>query len=249
MEYESWKDIVGFQNVYQVSNHGNIRSIARVLTDGRVTAGKYIKGSSNGNGYLYVTLSYGNIRKHKYIHRLVAETFLKNDEKLLEVNHIDGDKTNNSIENLEWVNSKQNKHHALVNGLYDANSYKFENEIVADLLRGHHRNYVAEKYKTAIVSIDRIIERRNIANSVYKPNRANNINKYIKRLNENDLKMLINIKKHKSLSNDRLATMIGISSSTVSALISKERSGCRAETYDKLKKFIEINKASTISMA
>lgn len=237
-KYESWKDIKGYEGYYQVSNHGEIRSMPRVLTDGRVLQGRELSQVSNGNGYLYVSLSSGNKSHHHYIHRLVAESFLLNDELLPEVNHIDGDKSNNSVENLEWISSRDNKNHAFETGLREANSYEFENEIVADLLRGHHRNFVANKYHTAIVSIDRIIERRNIIDKIYKPNRAENVNKYRKYLAEDDVNEIRKIKSKSNLSNAKLSRRIGISESTTSIILSGKRSGFKAETYHKVKKFI-----------
>lgn len=237
-KYESWKDIKGYKGYYQVSNHGHIRSMPRVLTDGRVFQGRELSQVSNGNGYLYVSLSSGNKSQHHYIHRLVAESFLLNDGLLPEVNHIDGDKSNNSVENLEWISSRDNKNHAFETGLREANSYEFENEIVADLLRGHHRNFVANKYHAAIVSIDRIIERRNIVDKIYKPNRAENVNKYRKYLTEDDVNEIRKIKSKSNLSNAKLSRRIGISESTTSIILSGKRSGFKASTYHKVKKFI-----------
>ena len=70
--------------------------------------------SDNGRGYLTVSLG---IRNPKYIHRLVAETFLPNENKYPEVNHIDGNKKNNNVSNLEWCTIEYNKRHACKNGL------------------------------------------------------------------------------------------------------------------------------------
>ncbi len=72
---------------------------------------KYLKGSIGENGYLYYRLSKNGVKKMCYAHRLVAETFLPNKENLPVVNHIDGDKLNNNIKNLEWVTYSQNVQH------------------------------------------------------------------------------------------------------------------------------------------
>ena len=75
------------------------------------------KAQDNGHGYLSVSLFNGR-EKRFYIHRLVAEMFIQNNKKYEEVNHIDGNKKNNKVENLEWCTSKENKQHAHRLGLY-----------------------------------------------------------------------------------------------------------------------------------
>lgn len=94
-----------------------------VTEDGRVFShfkNDFITGSQNKNGYRSYSISLGNgISKRLYGHRMIAETFIPNPNNLPEVNHIDGNKQNNRVENLEWVTSSQNKQHALKTGLYD----------------------------------------------------------------------------------------------------------------------------------
>lgn len=107
---EEWKDIEGFKGHYQVSNKGRVRSWKN-NRHGIGKKSKIIKGFDNGYGYTLVDLRLKNKRKTKTIHRLVLETFLPNN-KLPCVNHIDGNKTNNSIENLEWCTYSQNERHA-----------------------------------------------------------------------------------------------------------------------------------------
>lgn len=119
---KEWRDVIGFEGFYQVSNYGGIRSVnhfSRNNTNGgkRMVPGKVIKPYRAGAGYAYVTLS-KNEKRHKVaVHRIVAETFIPNDDNLDEVNHIDGDKANNSVENLEWVSHKDNIIHMVKNGL------------------------------------------------------------------------------------------------------------------------------------
>ena len=100
---EQWK-IIDFANNYEVSNTGFIRN--------KTT--KYIlKGRETFNGYLQVSLKIDEKNKfmNKYVHRLVAQFWLENINKKEEVNHIDGDKKNNNIANLEWVTAKENSNH------------------------------------------------------------------------------------------------------------------------------------------
>ena len=99
---ELWKDINGYEGLYQVSNLGRVK---------RVTTGRILKGRQHPHGYLLVTLSKHNIKSTKTIHRLVAENFIPKTENKSDVNHIDEDKTNNKVSNLEWVTSKENINH------------------------------------------------------------------------------------------------------------------------------------------
>ena len=101
---EIWKDIEGYEGLYQVSNEGRVRSFHR-------NREKILKSSDNGTGYLMVGLSLDKKYKKCLIHRLVAKAFIPNPNNLLEVNHKDECKTNNSVENLEWCSSKYNNNY------------------------------------------------------------------------------------------------------------------------------------------
>ena len=79
---------------------------------------KELTQSNNGTGYFRVRISKGGIKKHLYVHRMVAETYLDNPHSYTEVNHINGDKADNSVSNLEWCNRKQNMQHAVYTGLH-----------------------------------------------------------------------------------------------------------------------------------
>ena len=78
-----------------------------------------IKKTKNNNGYLKVILYKEGKYKNKTVHRLVAETFIKNNAKLPEINHIDGNKENNAVSNLEWCNKSYNIKHAYITGLWN----------------------------------------------------------------------------------------------------------------------------------
>lgn len=99
---EEWKDIKGYEGLYQVSNLGRVK---------RVKTGRILKPLKHTNGYSMVNLSKNNIVSTKKIHRLVAQAFKPNPENKAEVNHIDENKTNNMISNLEWVTRKENNNH------------------------------------------------------------------------------------------------------------------------------------------
>ena len=121
---EIWKDITGYEGIYQISNLGRVRSLDRISIDknGREYS---IKGNmrkvSKSKGYSIIGLSKDNKQKMHLVHRLVAEAFLDNPENLPIVNHIDGNKSNSHIENLEWVSSSDNIKHAISTGLRKTN--------------------------------------------------------------------------------------------------------------------------------
>lgn len=103
---EVWKDIEGYEGLYQISNLGRVK---------RVTTGRILKGGKDKDGYLMVKLYKNNIRSNKKIHRLVAEAFIPNPENKPQVNHADENKTNNSLDNLEWMTAKENINHGTHN--------------------------------------------------------------------------------------------------------------------------------------
>lgn len=121
---EEWKDIKGFEGLYQVSNCGNVKSLDRVvqycensksITNKHTVKGKDKEPSIKDNGYLTVSLYKNNKKYHKYIHRLVAEAFIENPEGLATVNHKNFDKQDNYFTNLEWCSYGDNNDHARKN--------------------------------------------------------------------------------------------------------------------------------------
>ena len=105
---EEWKDIKGYEGLYQISNLGRVKSLSRIDSRGHKLNEKILKPKIRGYGYKAVMLSKNNIHKLYYIHRLVAEAFIPNPDNLPCVNHIDENKNNNCIENLEWCTRKYN---------------------------------------------------------------------------------------------------------------------------------------------
>ncbi len=112
LKSEIWKDVVGYEGLYKVSNLGRVKSLDRVVTckDGKrqLYKGKFIKFDKNRGNYVYANLCKNGIRKNKSIHQLVAQAFIPNPNNLPEVNHIDEDKSNNRVDNLEWCDRKYN---------------------------------------------------------------------------------------------------------------------------------------------
>ena len=110
---EIWKDISGYKGLYQISNKGRVKSF-------RQNSPRVLKNNDNGNGYLIVHFKVKNIRKPKYIHRLVSVAFIINTYNKQEVNHKDGNKHNNSVNNLEWCTRSENIRHSFRTGLRKA---------------------------------------------------------------------------------------------------------------------------------
>lgn len=103
---EIWKDIDGYEGLYQVSNLGRVK---------RVNTGRVLKGVKDRKGYLIVNLCKNGSQSTKKIHRLVAQAFISNPESKPQVNHIDENKTNNMVSNLEWMTSTENNNHGTRN--------------------------------------------------------------------------------------------------------------------------------------
>lgn len=121
-EKEEWKTIKGYEEKYEVSNLGRIKSLPRYVnnhTGQLLVKEKIIKQQINHKGYAVVTLGNrksGN-KKTMFVHRLVAKAFIPNPKNLPQINHIDGNKLNNRIENLEWCDNSYNQIHAYKTGL------------------------------------------------------------------------------------------------------------------------------------
>lgn len=110
---EIWKDVEQTEGKYEISNLGNLRCKSRSVN---------IKGFITKYGYVYCNLRFNGKRKLVFRHRLVADAFLPKLNPNFEVNHINGIKTDNRVENLEWCNRSHNVQHAYDTGLKEAKS-------------------------------------------------------------------------------------------------------------------------------
>lgn len=108
---EIWKSINGYEGFYEVSNLGNVRSVDRI-SNGRTYSGRVLLKGLNKKGYEQVTLSKGDKQKTKSVHILVGIAFIPNPDNKPQINHKDGVKTNNNIDNLEWNTNSENNTHA-----------------------------------------------------------------------------------------------------------------------------------------
>ena len=114
-ESEVWKDVVGYEGLYEVSNKGNVFSVERRDSRGKRSGGRMMKLRYDKDGYSQVSLCKNGKSKTKKVHRLVAGAFLPNPNGLPQVNHRDEVKDNNNVENLEWCDSKYNNNHGTRN--------------------------------------------------------------------------------------------------------------------------------------
>jgi hypothetical protein len=105
---EVWKDIKEYEGYYQISNFGSVYSVRYK---------RYRKPRIDQHGYEYIGLNKDGTQKPFFVHRLVANAFIPNPENKAEVNHIDGNKLNNNICNLEWVTHDENMDHAFSTGI------------------------------------------------------------------------------------------------------------------------------------
>ena len=105
---EIWKDIKGYEGLYQVSNSGRVKSLKRKNNYGRTIKEKELKQMIHQKGYLVVTLYKNGVGQRNRVHRLVAQTFIKNPKNYPQVNHKDENPRNNMIDNLEWCTNLYN---------------------------------------------------------------------------------------------------------------------------------------------
>lgn len=143
---EEWKYIKGNREIYEISNLGNVRTKDRVGSRGNSIKGHSLSQHVNSNGYLRCDMNINGNRKSYLTHRLVATLFIPNPENKPVVNHKDGNKYNNSVENLEWCTKSENERHAWRIGLKDHIATKGE-------LHGMHKlstsdvNYIRQHHK------------------------------------------------------------------------------------------------------
>ena len=132
----NWYPIKGWEGLYEINKNGEVRNAKNKNT---------IVGDINNCGYYRVSLYNKGQRKRYFRHRLVAEQFLDKPEGKDFVNHIDGDKSNNSLENLEWVSQSENEKHAFENGLKQKTNKPFIIEFVNGDIKEYENQYVCAK--------------------------------------------------------------------------------------------------------
>lgn len=176
MSKELWKPITGYEQFYEVSNLGKVRCVERLIVMPTYT---YIKKSKeltqfkDGRGYLHVKLYDGSGNPKSWTtHRLVALTFIPNPENKSSINHINGNKLDNRLENLEWCTHAENMKHASKLNSWDKSRYVGENNDLSKLtneqvltIREEYKNGVkrrelSNKFQTTFSNICNIVERK-----------------------------------------------------------------------------------------
>lgn len=147
---ERWRDIRGYEGIYQISDKGNVKSFPRKVWN-YTKPGRMLKMHRKPTGYLYLSLTDANrcTAKHVYVHRLVAEAFVDNPYGYTQVNHKDLNKSNNDYTNLEWVTSQMNIVHFRQSKL----AKKYDGTKAATL-RNKSLNYILENKERVIAAYD-----------------------------------------------------------------------------------------------
>ena len=149
---EMWKPAIGYEGLYEVSNTGRVRGLERTVSTPKGET-KHIRSAekvlTDVHGYLYCYLYKNGQGKRYAVHRLVAFAFLPNPGNKREINHLDGNKHNNCVENLEWVTRKENQRHAIQTGLWK----QYERSGKKNPMYGKHHTESA-KEKIAAVHIN-----------------------------------------------------------------------------------------------
>jgi len=220
---ESWIAIKGYENLYEVSNYGNVRSLDRKVkgSHNNITfkKGVYLKPQKTKKGYLSIGLSNSSFKKVT-IHRLVGLHFIPNPLNLPQINHLDGNKENNNDWNLEWSNNRNNQLHAWKYGLQPKrkeNTKKFSKDILVLIeklyISGKNRKEISDELNLSINTIkyilnkllknkiitkrdDRLRKTKNHINKILQSRYGNFI---ISKIDENGNKVSFNSAKEESI--------------------------------------------------
>lgn len=164
MKSETWKDITGFNGNYQVSNTGMVRRIKMINANKHscrktYLSKKHLKLLVGNKGYIRVGLYLGVYQKSYLVHRLVAKEFLPNPLSKPQINHINGIKNDNRVENLEWATSSENQKHAFDIGL--SKYYGQNSTLVLDTSTGIYFDSIKEAAIAKKMGISTLTHRLN----------------------------------------------------------------------------------------
>ena len=116
---EIWKDVIGYEGFYQVSNLGNVKRVGSFRGVNKAYLNDYyLKPKDNGKGYYRIKLTVNNKSKRVMLHRIIAEAFIKNPNNYPYINHINAIRKDNKLENLEWCTQSQNCLHSVKMGTW-----------------------------------------------------------------------------------------------------------------------------------
>lgn len=173
MSDEIWKDIAGYEGMYQVSSMGRVRSLDRVVDYRRCISnrrGKIIAGGVNRDGYSTVNLSKDGVRKFKSVHRLVCDAFHEAVPGHNVTNHKDGNKLNNCAANLEHSTYSKNTQHAFDTGLQkpERGEVNGNSKLTTERVLEIRRKYETGKYSKPCLAKDYEVTRQQIGHIVSK---------------------------------------------------------------------------------
>ena len=174
-----WRDVPGYEGIYVVSNAGDVMRLGVRDSRGHLRNPKVMRTTPNACGYLVVGLTCCNVHKKHLVHRLVAKAFIPNPSEYCEVNHIDENKTNNSVTNLEWCNRLQNMQH----GTWIARREAKRLETIRNRRKNMTREQIREQFPEA--SEEQIKALLNINGADITAAKKNNVDpKILKQLQE-----------------------------------------------------------------
>ncbi len=161
-------DIKGYEGLYAITSSGKVWSYPKIHGTSS-WPGFWLKQNEDGSGYLFVSLQSNKVTKQPKVHRLVADSFIPNPSGLPQVNHIDGNKLNNRIDNLEWITAADNIRHSFRIGLSsqvgskNAKAKLTESAVISireGVLSGLTQRFFANKYSVSPAVINRVVRRK-----------------------------------------------------------------------------------------
>ena len=172
LEGEIWRWIRGYEGLYQISNFGRVKSFPRNTT----SKIQIIKPLLSRSGYLYVGLRKQGTKRLRFkLHRLVSQAFIENPENKQTVNHKDGNKFNNYVDNLEWATQDENNQHAIDTGLQKSGANRNTAKLTNEQVKYIRENYIprdsefggaalARKFNVKSSTVQNVIHGKNYKN-------------------------------------------------------------------------------------
>ena len=207
---EEWRDVSGYEGLYQVSNLGRVRSLDRWRKNGSgeyKQKGRILNQGDTTTGYKQIVLNKDKKRKTLKVHRLVAIAFIPNPENKPNVNHIDGNPHNNNVENLEWCTQAENVQHAINTGLKRCNI--IDKEILEDM---HYNKKMSTQAIAKEFGVTKMIIIRNMKKYGLERKRWTNYN----------LTKEFILEELKNKTQTQLAKEIGCNQSLISKILNKK---------------------------
>lgn len=226
---EIWKDVVGYEGYYAVSDRGRIK---RVAAGQGAIPGKILTCWPHRNGYRMVTLSVDGVRFSPTVHSLVAKAFLGNRETNQQVNHKNGDKTDNRVTNLEWMTPLENTRHAWdelgidLRGENSATSKLTEDEVQQiRCLYGTgncSQSALARQYSVSVQQVSNILHRKSWAHLPELPEEKQFDGFFATRLTPSDVQQIRTLYASGDYTMEQVGAMFGIDSSHVCRIVHRQ---------------------------